>query len=113
MKKEVLIDIVPPRTYHDLTELQREKMIEYYKNHTLKECAARWKISEEFGLPQFLTRANPKLNHGGARKKSKIPDKTEFEIHRDWLIQRIGSDGKGQILKLLKLYDDEKVNKIS
>ena len=105
-----LKDITPTQTYHDLTDLQREKMIEYYASHTLKECAAKWNISEGAGLPQFLSRGNPKLPHGGARKKAVIPQKTEYELHKEYLIERLGKDGKALILKLIKLHE-EKISK--
>lgn len=106
------VDVPFLKTYHDLTDLEREKMLNFYQTHTLKECAAKWKISEEFGLPQFLTRGNPKAAKGGARYKSQIPPPTEFEKFRDELVLRLGKDGKGLIMKLLKLYEDEKTGRL-
>lgn len=106
-----LRDVPPIRTYHDLTELEQAKMIEYYATHSLKECAAKWKISEGDGLPQFLSRGNPKMGKGGARKKAVIPQKTEYELHKEYMIERLGKDGKALILKLLKLHDDNNRNK--
>ena len=105
--KEKLTDVIM-RTYHDLTDLERETMIAYYKAHTLKECAAKWKIELGHGLPQFLTRGNPKMEHGGARKKTKIPTKSEYEKFKDELIERLGKDGKGLMLKFIQLYEANK-----
>jgi hypothetical protein len=101
-------DIPYIKTYHLLTELERTKMLAYYQTHTLKECAVKWRISEEFGLPQFLTRGNPKAALGGARFKTKIPPPSEFELFKKELEERLGKDGKALLLKLLKLYEDEK-----
>jgi predicted transcriptional regulator len=105
-----LIDVPYIRTYHDLTDLEQQKMIDYYASHSLKECAAKWKISERDGLPQFLTRGNPKMSKGGARTKAVIPKKTEYELHKEYVIERLGKDGKALILKLLKLHDDNTGN---
>lgn len=107
-----LIDIVKQKTYHDLTDLERSRMVEFYKTHSLKECAVKWEISEGDGLPQFLSRSNPKMSKGGARHKAVISEKTEFETLKEELASRLGKDGKALILKLLKLYNDEKTGRI-
>lgn len=101
-----LIDVITQKTYRELTDLQRERMLEYYETHSLKECATKWNISEKDGLPQFLSRGKPKLAHGGARSKAKPYQKSEFEVFRDEVMQRLGKDGKALILKLLKMYDE-------